>query len=63
MKITKHGDKKLAELKRKKYVKFKCDDCGCEFEADNTEYKYSCYLNEDLYSIKCPCCGNVCYKE
>ncbi len=55
MKIIKHGD-----LNRLKEIKlFKCKACGCEFEADNTEYKheYSQRDNCGWYAIECPTCG------
>ena len=54
MKIIKQGDlNRLKEIKR-----FKCKACGCEFEADNTEYKrqYSQRENCGWYEIKCPTC-------
>jgi hypothetical protein len=37
---------------------FKCKVCGCEFEADNTEYRrdYSQRENCGWYTIKCPTC-------
>lgn len=56
MKIIKQGD--LNKLKRIK--RFKCEHCGCVFEADNTEYvhKFSQRENCDWYEIKCPTCGN-----
>lgn len=42
MKIIKQG-----EVKRKlKPLQFECRECGCVFEADNTEYKFS---HADLY--------------
>jgi len=54
MKIIKQGDLyRLKEIKR-----FKCKACGCEFEADNTEYRrdYSQRENCGWYAIKCPTC-------
>lgn len=39
---------------------FVCDECGCEFEADDTEY-WTCGIVEKRLSGKearcmCPCC-------
>ena len=54
MKIIKHGD--LERLKQTKY--FICDRCGCEAEADNTEYKArQLEYNDYAYVIECPDCG------
>lgn len=54
MKIIKHGD--LERLKQTKH--FKCDRCGCEVEADNTEYKpRQAEYNEINYVVDCPDCG------
>jgi hypothetical protein len=35
MNIIKHGEQAQAELMTEN---FKCDQCGCEFSADNDEY-------------------------
>ena len=54
MKIIKQGDlSRLKEIKR-----FTCKACGCEFEADNTEYRrdYDQRENCGWYTIKCPTC-------
>lgn len=54
MKIIKHGD-----LERLKQVKrFICDRCGCEAEADNTEYKTrQVEYNDFDFFLECPDCG------
>lgn len=53
MKILKHGDLKLR--------KFTCDDCGCEFVADKTEYEiYEFQAPKNLittYMVICPDCS------
>ena len=55
MKILKHGN--LEKLKQIKH--FTCRKCGCELEADNTEYKKRAgEYNTTEYYIKCPDCGN-----
>jgi len=54
MRVIKYGDKNLL----KKIRRFKCKACGCEFEADNTEYKHQ-YSQREMcgwYEIKCPTC-------
>lgn len=54
MKIIKHGD--LEKLKQIKH--FICQKCGCELEADNTEYQSRQVEYNDIgYFIKCPDCG------
>lgn len=63
MRIIRNGNTKI--VNRKKYLKFKCDICGCELEADNTEYKSRTveYGTTD-YFIDCPDCENeIRYKE
>lgn len=57
MKILKHGNPE----RLKKIVIFTCKHCGCVFEADKTEYKYSSFRNEESYQIECPECGNAVY--
>ena len=56
MRIIKQGDlNRLKEIKR-----FECKACGCEFEADNTEYNHQ-YSQREMcswYEIKCPTCGS-----
>ena len=56
MKIIKQGDPR-----RLRYPKlFKCYDCGCEFEADNTEYELTEGPVGSGYFCKCPCCHREC---
>ena len=48
--------------------KFKCDNCGCIFEAELGEYISSSQMevmHDDLpgWKCKCPCCGNYAYKD
>lgn len=38
MKIKKHGSKYSGPVDQKKYEKFKCDKCGCEFSCESDEY-------------------------
>ena len=56
MKILKHGDPE--KLKGIKY--FVCNECGCEFKADNTEYeeRLAEFVNTVEYVIACPECDN-----
>lgn len=55
MKIIKKG--KLKKIKR-----FECNECGCIFEADDTEYRptpiLAMQLGEGEYRCTCPCCKN-----
>lgn len=50
----------------KKTKNFKCEHCGCEFEADKGEYKttdqmtYFCDGAE--WECECPCCHKTVYK-
>lgn len=54
MKIIKHGD--LERLKQTKH--FICEKCGCEVEADNTEYKTrQVEYNDFDFFLECPDCG------
>ena len=48
MKIIKEG-------KLKEYY-FKCEECSCEFIADETEVDDSCEYYNSSVSIICPCC-------
>lgn len=48
MKIIKEG-------KLKEYY-FKCEECGCEFIADETEVDDCCEYYNSSVSIICPCC-------
>lgn len=59
MKILKEG---AINRKPKKFV---CDNCGCEFIADNTEYALPDYMEcvHDAIKAKCKCptCGKMVY--
>lgn len=62
MKIIKHGNPKYNKPDRK----FRCDYCGCIFEAEYGEYKYgNCQYNtwyyEWYYECECPECKRKAY--
>lgn len=60
MKIIQPGDLN----KPKKTKRFTCDNCGCIFEADKTEYKAEdSGRNETFYHADCPTCGDLVYAE
>jgi hypothetical protein len=74
MNIIKHGEQAQAELMTEN---FKCDQCGCEFSADNDEYyveKGSCFTTTsslvymytatvtDTYVCSCPECHKIVTK-
>lgn len=44
-------------------VKFYCKRCGCEFEADKSEYSKEFYRNLIIYACECPNCGRLVYAE
>ena len=50
----------------KKTKRFKCGNCGCEFEADEGEYKNAdqwAYLHDGIEcQCECPCCHKMVYK-
>ena len=50
----------------KKTKRFKCEYCGCEFEADEGEYKnvgICAYLHDGIeWESECPCCHKTVYK-
>ena len=58
MEIIREGD-----LRRAKHIKrFYCRECGCVFDADNSEYRYdTTQYNEDSFYCKCPTCGHKAY--
>lgn len=59
MRIIKDGNvNQLLKLKI-----FTCEKCGCEFEANNKEYKIDSHRNETYYYAKCPMtgCNNTVY--
>ena len=45
--------------------RFYCRKCGCEFEADETEYRAASWVAQIHDGIvaecNCPCCENVVY--
>jgi len=59
MKIIKEGDLN----KIKKIRRFKCEKCGCIFEAEEDEYKCGNQYNEIYYYCSCPCCNQTAYTE
>lgn len=54
MKIIQHG---RPELDLSTVKRFKCDFCGCVFEADEGEYKVGQQYNNIYHQCKCPECG------
>lgn len=60
MKIIKEGD--LSKLLRVK--QFRCLECGCIFEANDTEYVWydsgMCY--DSGFKCNCPTCDNLAYE-
>ena len=49
-------------------IRFECNNCGCVFEADKGEYKYSSQMEVmhdglGAYKCECPCCKNMVYTE
>lgn len=57
MKIFKKGTPTKPESKTKE---FKCRICGCEFEAEDGEYKViHNYRNDTYYEVECPFCKRV----
>lgn len=60
MKIIEHGNPKY----NKPDKRFKCNYCGCVFEAEYKEYKCAgSQYNIPYYECKCPECGNIAYDE
>lgn len=59
MKIVKHGvKKKLCG------VRFKCDSCGCVFDAELDECKRAeGGMGHPYHICNCPECGNVEYSD
>ena len=54
MKVIRPGDPE----KQRAIKMFRCENCGCEFEADRTEYKTaSDYRNGHYCICPCPTCG------
>lgn len=59
MKIIKEGN--LDKFMRAK--RFKCNYCDCIFKANKDEYNTNYQYNEEYYTCKCPCCGNIAYLD
>lgn len=62
MKIIKHGEPK------KEIMKFVCENCGCEFEAEYGEYEvlYDHIAFSDysaMYRCGCPECKHMAFTE
>lgn len=56
MNIIKHGKPKVT-IKR-----FRCEECGCTFEADKCEYKCDSQYKETYFYCQCPECGGGAYE-
>ena len=60
MEILKHGDPERI----KKIRKFECNQCGCEWLADRTEYCFSgMQYNIQHIACECPECHNLVIME
>ena len=61
MRIIKQGRPKAT----KNILRFRCCRCGCEFEADDTEYEQAsqiAYVHDGIIATCiCPCCGARVY--
>ena len=61
MRIIKQGRPKAT----KNILRFRCCRCGCEFEADDTEYEQAsqiAYMHDGIIATCiCPCCGTTVY--
>lgn len=58
MRIVKEGV--MSEKFRIK--RFECDECGCVFDATNSEYRVvRGNMDEILAECSCPCCGIDAY--
>ena len=61
MRIIKQGRPKTT----KNILRFRCCRCGCEFEADDTEYEQAsqiAYMHDGIIATCiCPCCGATVY--
>lgn len=55
MKIIKEGHPDAV----KRRVRFRCNRCGCVFEADFGEYTIDFFRNEESYSCECPTCSAI----
>lgn len=52
MTIIKHGD--IREC-----VRFMCDNCGCEWKAQEIETVQAYHGDKTLYFMNCPECGKI----
>lgn len=52
MTILKPGDPNVSN----KPKRFKCDVCGCVFDANKGEYRVIQQYNDIGYQCECPCC-------
>ena len=59
MTVIKEGDRDKAKSLDLKTLKFKCDFCGCEFEANKDKYTFGQLYDIIGYFCKCPCCGDT----
>lgn len=57
MKIIKHGDLRRLDKTRR----FTCHDCGCIWDANQTEYRHEFDRNSDVWICECPTCGRKSY--
>ena len=58
MNIIKQGDLSRVENRIKRFV---CSACGCEWEADKTEYFYDWSTHDIPRVCQCPTCNRVCH--
>lgn len=56
---------KVGDISRLKHIReFECEECGCVFLADGTEYSYAgMQFNTSYYKCECPTCGLFVYAE
>lgn len=59
---------KKGEVPKNPIVRFKCDYCGTEFEADANGYESCVGTFESIpfrkvYISSCPLCGETCYED
>lgn len=65
MEIIKEGlSYKELEQKRKAVKRFKCDYCGCVFDAEKDEYECKQYNHTELgYCCQCPHCDSIARED
>lgn len=58
MNIIKPGklNEQLKRVKEQPTIRFRCTLCGCEFEANSSEYSVKCYTEGLKYVCECPYC-------